>query len=66
MNRGLKTYLQKCGRATVDDTMLQDLRREMEQAVPEIAETISRREALAAKLRMTATKTSESNGEKQD
>ena len=66
MNQGLKTYLQKCSGTAADVTMLKDLRREMEQAVPEIAESIRRREALAAELRMSATKTSESNSEKRD
>ena len=41
MNQRLKAYLDRCGRATMDDTILDDLRKEMEQAVPEIAQTIS-------------------------
>lgn len=66
MNRGLKLYLGRCRGKTADDAMLRDLRREMEQAVPEISEKIRRREALAAQLRVSATKTSESGDEEQD
>ena len=55
----LRKYLLKCKQVTVDETILHDLRREMEQAVPEIAESIRQREALAAKLRLAAGKKSE-------
>ena len=57
MNRRLKRYLRTCSQATVDETMLDVLRREMEQAIPEIAESIRQRETLAAELRVDATKT---------
>lgn len=66
MGESLRKYLRQCNHVTVDETVLQDLRREMEQAVPEIAESIRQREALAAKLRLAAGKTSESKKEKQD
>ena len=66
MNRKLKNYLEKCSPATVDETMLDDLRREMEQAVPEIAESIRQREELAAELRIAASKPPQSNSDKQD
>ena len=64
MNQRLKAYLDKCGRATMDDTILDDLRKEMEQAVPEIAQTIRRREQLAAELRISASRTEESTSKK--
>ena len=64
MNKRLKNYLQKCTPATADRTMLDDLRREMEQAVPEIAESIRAREELAAELRIAASKPSQSNRDK--
>lgn len=66
MNRKLKKYLQKCSRATVDETMLDDLRREMEQAIPEITKSIRQREALAAELRIARSKTSESDSERRN
>ena len=66
MNPQLKAYLEKCGRATVDETMLDHLRREMEQAVPEIAESIRQREELAAELRISASRTAKSVSEKQN
>ena len=66
MNQRLKAYLEKCGRATVDETMLDDLRKEMEQAVPEIAESIRQREELAAELRVSASKAADSTNEKQN
>ena len=66
MNQKLKNYLEKCSPATVDETMLDDLRREMEEAVPEIAESIRQREELAAELRIAASRSSRSNSDKQD
>lgn len=66
MNRRLKKYLQKCSQATVDESILDDLRIEMEQAVPEIAESIRRRETLAAELRIDATKTAVAVNDKGD
>ena len=60
MNENLKAYLDKCGRATVDEAKLDELRREMEQAVPEIAESIRQREELAAELRIAASKAADS------
>ena len=66
MNQRLKAYLEKCGRATVDETMLDDLRNEMEKAVPEIVKSIRQREELAAELRISASKTADSTSEKQN
>ena len=60
MNQRLKDYLQKCKPATVDETALNELRQEMEKAVPEIAESIQEREELAAELRIAAAKPSQS------
>ena len=66
MNRRLKNYLEKCSTVAVDETMLDDLRREMEEAVPEIAESIRKREELAAQLRIAASRSSQSNSDEQD
>ena len=66
MNQKLKDYLRKFSPATADQTMLDDLRQEMEKAVPEITDSIRQREELAAELRITASKPSQSNSEKQD
>ena len=60
MNDSLKEYLQKCVPAQVDETALNELRQEMEKAVPEIAESIQDREELAAELRIAAAKRSQS------
>ena len=65
MNERLKAYLDKCGRATVDETVVDDLRRKMEQVVPKIAENIRQREELAAELRVSASKVVEPETEKQ-
>ena len=56
MNQRLKNYLEKCSPATVDQAFLDDLYREMEEAVPEIVESIRQREELAAELRIAASK----------
>ncbi len=66
MNQKLKDYLGKFSPATEDQTMLDDLRQEMEQAVPEIAKSIREREELAAELRIAASKPSQSDKDKQD
>ena len=66
MNKKLKNYLERCSPVTVDEAMLDDLRREMEEAVPEIAESIKQREALAAHLRIAGSRSSEPHGDKQD
>ena len=66
MNERLKRYVEKCGRATVDEAKLDDLRRRMELAIPEIAESIRQREELAAELRISASRTTESDRKKQD
>ena len=46
MNPKLKTYLQKFRPATVDKSVLDDLRKEMKEAVPEITDSIRQREEL--------------------
>ena len=66
MNQKLKDYLGKFRPAAGDQTMLDDLRQEMEKAVPEIADSIREREELAAELRIASSKSSQSNSEKQD
>jgi hypothetical protein len=66
MNRRLKDYLQKCTPATADEAMLDELRREMDLAVPEITESIRQREELAAELRIAASRPSQSRKENQD
>ena len=66
MNPKLKNYLQKFRPATVDETMLDGLRHEMEEAVPEIAESIRQREELAAELRIAASRPSQSRKQNQD
>ena len=66
MNQRLKNYLEKCSPVTVDETKLDELRREMEEAVPEIAESIRQREELAAELRIATSRSSQSNSDKQN
>ncbi len=66
MNRRLKDHLRKRTPATGDREMFEELRREMKKAVPEIAESIRAREALAAKLRIAASKPSRSTEQEQD
>ena len=66
MNRRLKDYLRKRTPATGDREMFDELRREMKKAVPEIAESIRAREALAAELRIAASKPSRSRKQEQD
>lgn len=66
MNRRLKNYLQKCSPATADPTMLDELRKEMDKAVPEIIERIRRREIRAAESRVAASRPSQSTNENSD
>ena len=66
MNKKLKNYLEKCTPATVDQSTLDDLRNAMERAVPKIAESIKRRERLAAHLRVAASKAPQSDPDRQD
>ena len=66
MNKELKDYLQQCTPATADQTMLDELRREMDKAVPEITENIRQREEVAAELRIAASRPSQSRKGKQD
>ena len=61
MNEELKNFLANCSPAHVDQSTLDDLRSAMEQAVPEIAESIRQRERLAAQLRVAASKPSQAN-----
>ena len=64
MNEKLKSYLEKCNPATLDQATLDDLRSAMERAVPKIAENIRQRERLAAHLRVAASKPPRSNSNK--
>ena len=66
MNGRLKDYLRKRTPAKVDRRMFEDLRREMEKAVPEIADSIRARETLAAELRIAAPKASQADRDQQD
>lgn len=66
MNDKLKGYLQKCTPAATDQTMLDELRLQMDEAVPEIAKNIRQREELAAELRVAASRQSQSRKEDQD
>ena len=64
MNEKLKKYLEKCTPATVDESTLDDLRIAMQQAVPEITESIRERQRLAAHFRIAASRPSQSNIDK--
>ena len=66
MNSRLRKYLQKFRPATLDETVLDDLRHEMDEAIPEIAENIRQREELAAELRIAASRPSQSRQENHD
>ena len=63
MNPRLTKYLQKFRPAKLDETVLDDLRHEMKEAVPEIAQNIRQREELAAELRIAASRPSPSKKE---
>ena len=65
MNQRLKAYLDRCGRVTVEEAMLEDLRKRMEQAVPKITESIKQRQELAAELRTSASKRAKPDGSQQ-
>ena len=66
MNQRLKDYLQKCTPAAADQIMLDELRQEMDKAIPEITNNIRQREELAAELRIAASRPSQSKKENQD
>ena len=66
MDQRLKEYLKKCGRATLDESVVKDLRRLMEQAVPRIVKSIRQREELAAELRISSSRRTESKSERRD
>ena len=66
MNQRLKDYLQRCTPATTDQAMLDELRQEMDKAVPEITNNIKQREELAAELRIAASRPSQSRKENED
>ena len=66
MNEKLKDYLQQCTPAEADQTMLDELRRQMDKAVPEITENIRQREELAAELRIAASRPSQSKKDNRD
>ena len=52
MSQKFEEYLQKFPSARIDKTMLDELLREMDQAIPEIMETIRKRQKRAAELRI--------------
>ena len=66
MNPKLKKYLQKFPPATVDKTVLDDLRQEMKEAVSEITDSIRQREKLAAELRIASSRPSQHRKQNQD
>ena len=66
MNEKLKNYLDKCTPARLDQSILDDLRTDMREAVPEITESIRQREELAAQLRLAGWTPSQSDTDKQD
>ena len=63
MNTKLKSYLQKFRPAEVDKAVLDELRQEMKEAVPEIADSIRKREQLAAEMRIAAYRPPQSKNE---
>ena len=58
MNRRLKKYLKDKGATPVEGKVLEDYRRAMDRVIPEISESIRRRELRAAELRVGANRTS--------
>ncbi len=66
MNPKLKRYLRKFRQAKVDKTLLDDLRREMREAIPEITESIRERDELAAEFRTRTSRPTQSRKEDQD
>lgn len=66
MNNKLKDYLRQCTPAKADQPMLDELRREMDKAVPRITEKIRKREQLAAELRVTGSRPSRPEEQKED
>lgn len=66
MDEKLKSYLEKCNPATVDQSTLDDLRTAMEEAIPEIAESIRQQERLAARFRTAASRRPQSRTGNQD
>lgn len=66
MDEKLKSYLEKCSPATIDQSTLDNLRTAMEEAIPEIAESIKQQERLAARFRTAASRRPHSRIENQD
>lgn len=54
MNKRLKKFLKEQGATPVDSKALEEYREEMDRVMPEIAESIRRRELGAAELRVGA------------
>lgn len=54
MNPKLQKYLRKFSPATGYESLLDDFRQEMEDAIPEITASIKEREELAVEMRITA------------
>ena len=66
MNERLRDYLEKCTPATADQAMLDELRRQMDKAIPRITARIKQREERAAELRIAISRSSQSGKENQD
>lgn len=60
MNSRLKEYLKEQGATPVDSKALEEYREEMDRVMPDIAESIRRRELRAAELRVGASRPSRS------
>lgn len=60
MNRRLKKYLKEKGATPVEGKVLDEYRRGMDRAIPEISKSIRHRELRAAELRVGANKASRS------
>ena len=60
MNRRMKKYLKDMGATPVDAKVLESYRKEMDRVMPEITDSIRRRELGAAELRVGANRTSRS------
>ena len=66
MNERLRDYLEQCTPATADQAMLDELRRQMDKAIPRITARITQREERAAELRITISRSSQPGKENQD
>ena len=65
MDKGFKDHLEKCEPSEIDQSILDDLRLAMKKAVPEIVETVRKREKAAAQYRINSLMSSYSKTGKQ-